>query len=95
MPPSAAWNLPGAAGDGAGEGAAHVPEELALDEVLGDGAAVDGDEGPAHALAAAVELARDELLAGAGLAGDEHADVGRGDLLQLAEHLHHRRAGRR
>ncbi len=34
-------------GDGAAEGAAHVPEELALDEVLRDGAAVDGHEGPA------------------------------------------------
>ncbi len=30
---------------GAGEGAAHVAEELALQEVLGDGAAVDADEG--------------------------------------------------
>ena len=30
--------------DGAGEGALHVAEELTLDEVLGDGAAVDDDE---------------------------------------------------
>ena len=65
VPPSAAWNLPGPARDRAGEGALHVPEELALDEVLGDGAAVDGDERAVHARAAAVELAGDELLAGA------------------------------
>ena len=44
MPPWAAWNLPSAGGDRAGEGALHVAEELALEQVLGDGAAVDGDE---------------------------------------------------
>ena len=48
--------------------------------------------GPFGAVAAAVQLARDQLLAGAGLARDEHVDVGGGDLLQLAEHLQHRRA---
>ena len=31
-------------GDRAGEGALHVAEQLALEQVLGDGAAVDGDE---------------------------------------------------
>ena len=39
----------------------------------------------------AVDLARDQLLAGAGLAGDQHRDVGGRDLLDLAEHLLHRR----
>ncbi len=39
-----------------------------------------------------MDLARDELLARAGLARDEDADVGRRDLLKLAEHLQHRRA---
>ena len=38
--------LAGPRRDGAGEGALHVPEELTLDEVLGDGAAVDDDERP-------------------------------------------------
>ena len=33
--------------DGAGEGAPHVPEELALQEGLGQRAATDLDEGPA------------------------------------------------
>ena len=36
--------LAGPRRDRAGEGALHVAEELALDQVLGDGAAVDGDE---------------------------------------------------
>ena len=77
--------------DGAGEGAAHVAEQLRLEQVLGDGAAVDGDERALGARRAAVELARDQLLAGAGLAGDEHRDVGGRDLLDLAEDLLHAR----
>ena len=84
--------LAGLVDDGARERAAHVTEQLALDEVLGDGAAVDRHERPVLALAPAVELLRDELLAGARLARDEDADVGAGDLLELAEHLEHRRA---
>ena len=67
--------------DGAGERPLHVAEQLALDEVLGDGAAVDDDERRRGAVRASVNLAGDELLARAGLAGDEHADVGRRDLL--------------
>ena len=79
-------------GDGAGERALDVTEQLRLEQVLGNGAAVDGDERPLGARRAAVHLARDELLAGAGLAGDEHRDVGGGDLLDLLEDLLHRRA---
>src|SRR6185295_15578468 len=40
-----------------------------------------------------VELLGDELLAGAGLAGDEHADVRARHLLELAEDLEHGGAG--
>src|SRR5690606_14608997 len=54
-----------------GERAAPVPEELALEQVLGDGAAVDRDEGPRPARRPGVERAGDELLADAALAGDE------------------------
>ena len=39
----------------------------------------------------AVDLLGDELLAGAGLAGDEHADVGAGDLLDPLVDLDHLR----
>ena len=69
-----------------------MAEELALDQVLGDRAAVDGHERAIYARAAAVQLLRDQLLAGARLAGDENADVGRGDLLELAKDLEHRGA---
>ena len=53
-----------------------MAEELALEQRLGHRGAIDRDEGPPHALAALVDGARDELLAGAGLAGDEDRHVG-------------------
>jgi hypothetical protein len=65
--------LPRAVPDGTGEGAAHVPEQLALDQLRRDGRAVHLDERPVAARRLAVNRARDELLAGAVLAGDEHA----------------------
>ncbi|AUX48415.1 uncharacterized protein SOCE26_099490 [Sorangium cellulosum] len=61
---------------GAGEGAAHVAEQLALQELGRQGAAVDGDEGPAAPLGEVVERARRQLLAGAGLAEQEDGGVG-------------------
>ena len=57
-----------AIGDGAGERAAHVPEQLRLEQRFGDRAAVDGDERPRRAPAVRVDRARDQLLAGAALA---------------------------
>ena len=62
--------------DGAGERALLMAEENALDEVLGDRAAVDGDERPAGALALALDGARDQFLADAGFAFDQDGDVG-------------------
>src|SRR5579883_875526 len=47
---------------GAGEGPLAMAEELALNEVLGQGTAVDRDEGPVGAPALVVEAARDQLL---------------------------------
>jgi hypothetical protein len=53
-----------------------VAEELALDELLAEGGAVDGDELTLPA-AAPMKLVRDLLLACAGLADDQHRrDVG-------------------
>ncbi len=76
-------------GHGAGEGAALVAEELALQQVLGDGGAVDGDEELLGARAVLVDGAGDELLAGAALAGDEDGGVGRRDLPDgLVDALH-------
>src|SRR5262249_38730570 len=83
--------LAGARRDGSREGAFHVTEKLALDEILRDRTAVDDDERALSTVRAAMELARDELFARTGLAGDQHRDVGCRDLLQFAEHLHHRR----
>ena len=78
----------GALGRGAGEGAAGVAEQLALEQVGGDRGAVDRDERPARAPAVLVDGARHQLLAGAGLAGDQHGGVAVGD---EADHLLHPR----
>jgi hypothetical protein len=58
----------------AGEGAALVPEQLRQDELARDGAAVDDHERALRHHRALVDGVRDELLAAAALALDEHAD---------------------
>ena len=78
--------LAAAARHGAGEGAALVAEELGLDQLLGDGGAVDLDEGRLAPRRQGVDGAGHQLLAGAVLAVDEHAPVGgRGDGDLLAQ----------
>src|SRR6059058_3372760 len=57
---------------GAGEGAAQVAEELALEEPLGERGAVLGEEGATRARAVIVDGAREELLARPGLALEQH-----------------------
>ena len=59
----AARSLPLVARVRAGEGAALVAEELALEQGLGDRAAVDRHERPVGSRAVRVDRARDELLA--------------------------------
>ena len=59
----------------AGEGAALVAEELALEQVSGIGRAVDGHERPVAAAGWLVDGRGDELLAGAALARDEDRRV--------------------
>ena len=59
---------------GAGERAAHVAEELALEQRLRDGGAVLDEQGSVPPRTAAVDGARDQLLARAGLALDQHRD---------------------
>ena len=66
-----------------------MAEDFTFDERLGDGGAVYGDEGTGFAGAEVVEGAGDEFLAGAAFAGDEHGDVGGGDLLDEAEDFAH------
>ena len=58
--------------DRAGERAALVAEELALEQRLGERGAVQLDERLLGARAVLVDGRGDELLAGAALAGDEH-----------------------
>src|SRR5690606_33495580 len=69
---------------GAGERALHVAEELALDQLRGTRRAVHLDQRLLAARRALVQRRRDELLARAVLAGDQHARRRRraaGDLL--------------
>ena len=58
---------------GTGEGALDVAEELGFEQLLGDRAAVDGDEGRGGARAGTVDGVRQDFLAGAALAADQHA----------------------
>src|SRR2546423_1336932 len=74
-----------------GEGAAVVAEELALDELGGDGGAVHLHKGAAGQRRLLVDGAGDELLAGPALAGDEDAALGRRHLGDLPEELLHDR----
>ena len=60
---------------GAGEGAFLVAEQNQLDQVLRHGAAIDRDEGLGAAGAGAVDGARDQLLADAGFAFDQHREL--------------------
>src|SRR5207247_150098 len=55
-----------------GERAPRMPEEFTLEERFGDSSTVDGHEGPGAPRPAAVQGARDQLLASAALACDEH-----------------------
>src|SRR5438093_8640863 len=71
------------------ERALLVTEELRLDQGVRDRAAVDRDK---RLLASSTQLmnrASDELLAGAGLALDEHSQRGLGHLLDLLDDLLH------
>ena len=74
---------------GAGEGALLVAEQDALDEVLGDGAAIDGDEGLAGAGALALDGAGDQLLADAALALDQDGDGRAGRALAELDDARH------
>ena len=68
-----------------------MAEQLALQQGLGDGRAVEGQERRIGAGAVLVDGAGDELLAGAALAGDQHRDVLRRDAADGLVDLAHRR----
>ncbi len=75
---------------GVGEGALHVAEELALEHPFGHAAGVDSDHGPRRAHRHAVKRLRDEALARAVFAGDEHVGVGRPHAIDHLQHRAHR-----
>jgi hypothetical protein len=70
-----------------------VAEQLGLDQLLGDGGAVDLHQRPVAAGRGAMDGARRQLLAGAALAGDQDRGVGRRRLVDGLAELAHR--GRR
>ncbi len=67
----------------AGERAALVAEQLALEQVLGDRRAVERDELLVLARRQVVQAAREQLLAGAALAEQQHRHVGRREPLDV------------
>ncbi len=81
----------GAAGGRPGEGALLVAEQFRLDQIVGDRRHVQGDKGVFGARAVAVQGPGHQLLAGAGLAVDQHGDIGVGQPADGAEHLLHGR----
>ena len=71
--------------DRARERAAHVAEQLGLHQLVRDRRAVDRHERRRCAPRARVEEARGELLAGAGLAGEQHRHRRARRAIELAE----------
>jgi hypothetical protein len=73
--------------DGAAERAPDMPEQLVLEQLVGQGGAAHGDERLPRPGAARVDGLRRQLLAGAALAGDQHGAIHLGEagepLLQL------------
>src|SRR5439155_23976196 len=67
----------------AGKGALLVPEQLALENPLGERGAVDREIRTVGAAAALVQRAGDQLLARAAFAGDEDRRLRGGDLRDL------------
>ncbi len=66
-----------------GDGAVAVAEELAFDEIFGNGSAVQLDEDAVMARAFGVDGAGDEFFAGTGFSIDEDATIGGGHELDL------------
>ena len=77
-----------ARGLGVGEGATFMPVQFALQQLLGDRAAVELDEHLRGTRAVIVQVARHQLLARTGLAMDEHRAGGRlGGAVEPRQHV--------
>ena len=66
-----------------------MAEQLGFEQLLRDGAAVDGHERLARARAGAVDGAGQQLLAGAAFARDQHARIGGRHQAGLGQHIGH------
>ena len=74
---------------GPGEGAFFVTEQFAFEEVVGNGGAVDGDEGAMGAVAVLIDGASDEFLACSGFSSNEDRDGFGGDASEFFVDLGH------
>src|SRR5579871_3823388 len=74
---------------GAGERSLLVAVQLAFEQRLGESSAVHGYEWLGCPLAASMNLPSDQLLAGTGLARDEHGGIGRRDPRNHGTHARH------
>ena len=72
-------------GDGAGEGALFVAEELTLEQGVGHGGAIDLNHRPLMTAAVFVNRTSHQFLAGAGFAMDENGGVGVSHLIDQAQ----------
>ena len=95
MPPCGVLEAARLLAHGAGERALLVAEQLALEQVLGQRAAVHLDPRPGRAAAREVDRAREQVLAGAALAAQQHGRIGGRHLARQLERLRERRASRR
>ena len=77
---------------GARKGALLVTEQLGLEHVLGHGAAIDDGEWLVAPRARLVNGAREQFLAGAALARDEHPRIGAGHHVRLRQLVFHQLA---
>ena len=75
----------------AGKRALLVAEQLGFEQRVGNRRAVDRDKRPVGARAERVQAAREQLLAGAALAFEQHRRVGGRGAVQLLQHLAERR----
>ena len=78
----------------AGEAAFHVPEQLRLEQRLGDAGAVHRHVFASAPLRMRVDVAGDDVLADAALAGDQHLGIAEGHARGVGEQLFHLLAGR-
>lgn len=77
-------------GAGPREGPLDIAEQFALQNVLRQGGAIDGDKGGVGAPAEIMEALGEHLLAGSGPSGDEHRAVALGEELGLVDgRAHH------